>query len=292
MEERTWVRLRDNSEMMFSALATSRSRGWSGISAAVYDTSGGFVQMPASANHNISMHVGASVVATCRCGGPIHRRVQTPGDIDVVPLGYCAAWEDDGPATIVSIDLGPSIIRSAAEAMSIGADRVTLAPQLQLRDPKIESIARALQSEVESKEPFDRLYAEGLGLSLAVHLLRHYGARVPKEPERGLTKRQLQDVIDFVRENLARNIGIHDLAATAGLSASHFKTLFKLSTGLPVHRYVIRRRVDEAVRLLSRAGARSSEVALQVGFADQSHMARCMRKVIGMTPTMVMRQCH
>jgi AraC family transcriptional regulator len=35
----------------------------------------------------------------------------------------------------------------------------------------------------------------------------------------------------------------------------------------------------------------SSEIALRAGFADQSHMARCMRRVIGMTPTAVIREC-
>ena len=57
-----------------------------------------------------------------------------------------------------------------------------------------------------------------------------------------------------------------------------------------MHQYVIRRRVDFALNLLLHGAARLSEVAVQAGFADQSHMARCMRRVIGMTPTDVRRQ--
>ncbi|HYK52465.1 MAG TPA: helix-turn-helix transcriptional regulator, partial [Candidatus Eremiobacteraceae bacterium] len=80
-----------------------------------------------------------------------------------------------------------------------------------------------------------------------------------------------------------------DLAAIAGLGASTFRALFKQSIGVPVHQYVIRRRVECAASLLSRGGVRLSEVAIQAGFVDQSHMARCMRRVLGMTPAAVMR---
>ena len=73
------------------------------------------------------------------------------------------------------------------------------------------------------------------------------------------------------------------------MSASNFKTLFKRTTGLPVHQYVIRQRVDRAVDLISRGRLRLSVAALKAGFADQSHMARCMRRVMGVTPTEVVR---
>ena len=64
---------------------------------------------------------------------------------------------------------------------------------------------------------------------------------------------------------------MNELAAIAGVSPSHFKTLFKQSVGMPVHQYVIRRRVEYAVEL-------------QAGFANQSHLARCMRATLGVTP--------
>jgi len=51
----------------------------------------------------------------------------------------------------------------------------------------------------------------------------------------------------------------------------------------------MRQRVERAVNLISRGRLRLSAAALQAGFADQSHMARCMRRIRGVTPTDVVR---
>ena len=74
------------------------------------------------------------------------------------------------------------------------------------------------------------------------------------------------------------------LAGVAGVSPSHFKTLFKQSAGMPVHQYVIRRRVEYAAELLQCGDPPLADVALQAGFSSQSHMARCMRRILGVTP--------
>jgi AraC family transcriptional regulator len=280
------------SEMQFSVRASSAGRSWTGIEAALLDVSGGLVEVRRTARHNVSMHVGAPVSAACRCDGPIHHRIQTPGDIDVVPLGYAAAWEDAGPTTMLNINLSPSLVRSTADEIGLNPDAVSVMPQLQLRDPKLQHIGWALKAELESGEPFDRLYAEGLGSALAVHLLRRYTRAAQKASHLGLTRRQLHDVVDYIDENLALQLSLNDLATVAGVSVSRFTLLFKQSSGLPVHQYVIHRRVEHALNLLlhGKSKSRLSEVAVQAGFADQSHMARCMRRVIGMTPTAVMRQ--
>jgi len=111
-------------------------------------------------------------------------------------------------------------------------------------------------------------------------------------PTNGLTRRQLRATIDFINSNLASDLSLADIAAVAGMSASHLKTLFKRSTGLPVHQYVMRQRVDRAVDLISAGRLRLSAAALQSGFADQSHMARCMRRIRGVTPSDVVRNAR
>jgi AraC family transcriptional regulator len=99
----------------------------------------------------------------------------------------------------------------------------------------------------------------------------------------------LRTTVDFINSHLASDLSLADIAAVAGMSASHFKTLFKRSTGLPAHQYVMRQRVERAIGLISRGRLRLSAAALQAGFADQSHMARCMRRIMGVTPTDVVR---
>jgi len=274
--------------MQFLLRASSEGRQWSGFEAALYDTSGGLVEVPARTTHNVTMHMGRTAVATCRCDGPIQRRLQTPGDVDIVPVGCSTAWEDDGPTTILSIDLNAAIVRSTAESMGLNADAVSIRPRLQVRDPKLQHIGWALRAELEAGEPNDRLYAESLGTALVAHVLRRY-ARVGTMVRRGLSRSQLERVMNYIADNISSNLSLADLAAVSGLGASTFRALFKQSVGVPVHQYVIRKRVETAANLLSRGGARLSEVAVQAGFVDQSHMARCMRRILGMTPAEVVR---
>lgn len=288
--ERVWKRPDSNSEMQFAELSSSRGRHWTGIEAAVYETSGGRVERSPSA-HNISMHVGPAVRAYCRFDSPAQLRIQQPGDIDVVPMGCTAIWEDAGPATILSVNLSQALVRSVADEAGLNAELVRIMPQMQLRDPKLQHIGWAIKEELETADPLDRVYADGLGVALATHLLRRYSSAVPSG-RRGLTTRQRKHVLDFIDENLERNLSLDELAGEAGVSASYLKVLFRESVGLPVHQYIIKRRVEYAAMLLTRGNLSPSQIAVQAGFCDQGHMARCMRRVLGLVPSELLRICQ
>ena len=236
------------------------------------------------------MHVGVPINATCHLDDLIQRRLSTPGDLDIIPTGCGASWDEDGATTMMSIGLVPSFIRTTAEGMGLDPDRVSIAPQLAAHDIGIEHIGWALKAELEAAEPLGRLYAESLGTALAARLLQQYAPLAPRPLGRSFSKRRLRNVIDYIHENLALDLSLAELAAIAGLSTSHFKTLFKDATDLPVHQYVIQCRVDHAVELLSNGKTSLSEVASLAGFSDQSHMARCMRRVMGLTPAQVRRR--
>ncbi|MDH6593785.1 AraC-like DNA-binding protein [Variovorax sp. TBS-050B] len=115
------------------------------------------------------------------------------------------------------------------------------------------------------------------------------GPRIARADAQGLTRLQLKRVTEFIEAHLDGDLSLAALAEVAGLSASHLKTQFKRSTGLPVHEYVVHRRVDRARHLLLSSDLPASLVALESGFSHQSHMARCMRRVLGATPGEVRR---
>jgi AraC family transcriptional regulator len=58
---------------------------------------------------------------------------------------------------------------------------------------------------------------------------------------------------------------------------------------MPVHQYVVRRRVERAKALLLEGRLSISQIALEAGFAHQSHMANWMNRVLGATPTQIAR---
>jgi AraC family transcriptional regulator len=69
----------------------------------------------------------------------------------------------------------------------------------------------------------------------------------------------------------------------------HFKVLFRETLGMPVHRYVVQQRVERAKALLLQGKLSTSQVALETGFAHQSHMAHWMNRLLGVTPREIVK---
>jgi AraC family transcriptional regulator len=100
----------------------------------------------------------------------------------------------------------------------------------------------------------------------------------------GLPRWRLKRVLDYVDDNLAHDISLDDLAGVARLSSHHFSDLFRQSMGTSPYRYVVMRRVECAKKLLRTSMLGVLDVALAVGFSDQSHFSKVFRRATGMTP--------
>jgi AraC family transcriptional regulator len=147
-------------------------------------------------------------------------------------------------------------------------------------------LAWALKDELETPDRFDHVYADGLGVALAVHLLRSHSQPASR---RGFTNWQLKGLLRFIDENLDKNLSLAELARQTCVSVSYFKVLFKESMGMPVHKYIVKRRVEYASMLVTSGTSSLSEIAVQAGFCDQGHMARCMRRLTGIAPSELAR---
>jgi AraC family transcriptional regulator len=281
-QERAWARHEDR-EMVFSVRASSKDRVWNGFEAILYDASAGFSEQQ-FVRHNVSMQVGRPLLVTSRCNGTTLRRLQVPGDVKIVPPGVPRVWETESATTKLSMYLSPLLMLSAADAMGVNADRVDISPQLHVRDPRIEHIGWAVKAELEAAEPLGRLYGDSLGLALASHLLRSYAPAASPRSDTRLSRRRIARVTEYIQANLSQDLSLAQVAGVIGMSPSHFKTLFKESVGVAVHQYVIRRRVEYATGLIASNELPLSQIALQAGFANQSHMARCMKRLTGVTP--------
>jgi AraC family transcriptional regulator len=162
-----------------------------------------------------------------------------------------------------------------------------LRTQIGIRDPVIEGMAAAWRRELAERGAGGRLYTEGLGSALAVHVHRAYGDGLGRSPPvtGGLGALRLRRVVDYIEAHLAEDIGLRDLAALAGLSAHHFGEAFKASTGTSPHRYLIERRILRAKERLLGADRSIAEIAVSVGFANHSHFTDNFRKLTGTTPS-------
>lgn len=260
-----------------------------GLAVGLYQAGGGLFNSPPSPEHRLILHLGAPVRADCRVDGLHQNRVQVHGDLDLVPAGASGLWEDDRPATILHFRVTHALLRATAEDMEMNPAGIGLIPQLQARDPQIEHVASAVHAALAMGVPLERLFAESLGTALVARMLRRFASDTPTVVKGGLSKRQLQRVVDHIEGNIDESLSLGDLAGVAGISVSHFKTQFRRSMNMPVHQYVIQRRVERA-KILILDGEAISQVALDAGFAHQSHLARCMRRVLGLSPAELARQ--
>lgn len=270
------------------ALKSSSALGWRGFGAQMLAISAGRHRIPGTAYHRVGVHFGAPVRANCVCDGRRLARMQAEGDADVIPAGLDGVWTDDADCTVLSIRLEDTFVRTIAEQLVRKPDTAAITPRLQLRDARVQHLAWALRAELDAGDASDPLYAESIGTALAVRLL---DAAEPLQARRAvLAPRLAARVTDYIESHLDARLTLTELAALVDLSVPHFKVLFRGTLGMPVHQYVVRRRVERARTLLLKGGLNATQVALEVGFAHQSHLAHWMNRVLGVTPRELMRE--
>jgi AraC family transcriptional regulator len=182
--------------------------------------------------------------------------------------------------------LSPSLVQDTAHTLRLTHARAKVVPAIRVRDPHLEHIGWLLRFEREAGYPFGRLFVDSLAAALAARLLRRQGHCAPASRCQ-LPKWRLHAVCDYIEANLDRELSLAELAAVAGFSVPHFKVLFRRATGLSPHRYVVERRVERARQLLLKRDQSMGDVALEAGFTHSSHMVRCFRRVLGITPVAV-----
>jgi transcriptional regulator GlxA family with amidase domain len=92
------------------------------------------------------------------------------------------------------------------------------------------------------------------------------------------------DLVLRLLGNPSGDIPVAALARSCGLSRSYFIRAFKRSMGLPPHHWVMHRRIERAREMLVRTNESIAEIAINCGFADQSHLTRVFHNVVGESP--------
>jgi AraC family transcriptional regulator len=238
---------------------------------------------PVDGRHVLCLHLGGPVPVSYRAGRYERQGTRLHGQFCVVPAGSSTRWTLTAPATSLLLRLNPSLMRDTAEHMRLGPE---LAPAIHIRDPQIERIGWMMQTEAAEGHPGGRVFADSLASALAARLLA-LQTRPERRPAqialRALPAWQLRAVQDYVEAKLDQDLTLAELAAVAGYSVSHFKELFRQAAGMPVHRFVLARRVERARQLLLRGELGMTEIALDAGFAHSSHMSRSLRRALGLT---------
>jgi len=100
----------------------------------------------------------------------------------------------------------------------------------------------------------------------------------------GLPREARKLIEEYIDRHLDTALDLDRLAAVVRLSPSYFSRSFYKSFGLTPHRYIVHCRVLKAQELMVATRLPLTEIALTVGFADQSHFSRRFTEVVGVTP--------
>jgi AraC family transcriptional regulator len=219
-----------------------------------------------------------------------YRGIAQPGDVNIISAGMASSCRWEAPIDYFSLNLSPDLLkRVATQTDGIASETLELRETLQIQDEKVMQIAQWLAQEARSQGAGGQLYVDSLMNVLAVHLLREYSS-VKLLPTSGqkLSQKQIAQAIDYLHAHLEEDITLEDLAQVVHLSPSHLRRTFKQTTGLAPHQYLIQLRVHRAEQLLKTGRVSIRDVAMQVGFADQSHLNRHFKRLLGVTPKMVL----
>jgi AraC family transcriptional regulator len=187
----------------------------------------------------------------------------------------------------------PARLYLTEELASYDPAQLALSRRSGFQDALLRQIGLALWRELEQSAPGGKLYAQTAAQMLAVHLLRYYtSAQIQiKEVSQFLTQRQVKRVTDFVIADLRQDLSLETLAEQVGYSPYHFARLFRQTVGESPHQFVLRQRIEKAKDLLKATNAPLANVALESGFANQSHLTRIFERHLGLTPKAYRERC-
>lgn len=237
--------------------------------------------------HYLSVHLGGPKrLRRVGEGQSLVREVKA-GAYSIVPAGAAYQWRTEGPIDFLHVYLDPATIDRCV-AMDFDRDprAVELRDSLGDDDRLLASVIGALAEALDDPDGWQQAYIDHL-MQLLIHQLlrRHSDAGLAATPRvsHALAPYKLRRAIDFIETELARPIGVADIAAVTGTSPFHFSRAFRHATGHPPYAYLLERRLLRARELLSRPELALGEIARQCGFGGLTQFARAFRRSAGVS---------
>jgi AraC-like DNA-binding protein len=154
-----------------------------------------------------------------------------------------------------------------------------------IADPALAGQFRALSSSL-TQTPSESLRAESLMHAFLGTMLGRHGERpaAADASSGNVSAVALARIRDYIRTHFASDITVADLAVEADLSRAHLTRAFSTTYHMPPHVYLNAVRIAQAQTCI-RLGMPLTMVALECGFADQSHLTRRFKGSVGVTPS-------
>jgi len=222
-------------------------------------------------------------------------------------------WEDGRRASVCDLRAGesclhdlkraPSALPKAFHSLFFYLPRAALemiaddanAPQIRdlsykpgagVNDLTISGLGNLLLPALSHPDQANPLFVDHVLLAVGVHIAQTYGGMRPmSRPVRGgLAPWQERRAREILRANIKRGVPLKEVARECGLSVGYFSHAFRRTLGVAPHKWLTEQRVVLSKEKLRDDGLSLSDVAIECGFSDQSHLTRVFRQTVGVSP--------
>jgi AraC family transcriptional regulator len=235
----------------------------------------------ASPDHLVFFHLSAPAHINCRVAGEAFVHEARVGSVGICPAGADTVCHGDGAIEALVVSLDPGALALAAAEDNIPGAQIAQRPAED--NHELWALAHTLAAESAGGYPNGALYWNDVAANFISSFLVRHTLSAESRARSVLHPRTLASIRDFINANLDEPIEVDALARIAGLSPFHFSRSFTRLVGITPYRYVVRARLKRARELLREGRLSFAEIAAETGFADQSHLARWVRRVHGAT---------
>ncbi|CNE40190.1 helix-turn-helix domain-containing protein [Yersinia nurmii] len=257
----------------------------SGIQLAAWTNSQDCVTLDNPDHHTLSLYVADGYECYHKTAGG-WKNGGGPDRFCIMPKDSYSSWDVRTNLSFVHLYCTDDHLRSLAEQIW---DRSPAQLQVDERvfadDMQITLLYRQFLLNCDWQDRANQLTLSSASTLLLTHMLRHYTQLQWALPQvkGGLAPSVLKRVQEYIESQLSQPLLLADLARLAELSEFHFARMFKQSTGLAPHQYVMKVRLERAASLLRHGALPLTEIALACGFSSASHFSHRFKSAFGYT---------
>ena len=241
---------------------------------------------PPTADFNLVLTIGSPHRVSLDLGAGRWRKLNIPGDMGLQPAGAPADIVDDDHHQVLIVSMPEDIVlRRLEEVGSVSTDFGALHATT-FSDVLVGQLCHRMWLESREGGALGALFVD-TAVTTLVTLLARLALRVqPATSGRGgMAPVTFRRVVEHVDGHLAEDLRLDELAAAAGISASHLVRAFRAETGMSPHQYVVRARIERAKELLVGTDIPICGIAALCGFSSTGHLATWFRRLTGTTPS-------
>ncbi|BDA72124.1 Transcriptional Regulator, AraC family [Calothrix sp. PCC 7716] len=264
-------------------MLSSAGASWDSIVVEYWQLQAHEIPPQTTSDYIINLHFQRPARVELMWNGQLVSKRFTYGEITIMPPGLLCSGICYDACDFLVLRLKQTFVTHIAQELNL--KDIEIVPSLGVVSPQIQYIGLALKTELEFGCKSGHLYGESLATALSSYLLHQYSTSITVEDfSGGLPKYKLSNVLTYISDNLERDLTLTELKNVVQMSTYHFSRLFKQSTGLTPHQYVINYRIERAKVLLAQKQLSIADIGECIGFRNPSHFTALFRKHTTMTP--------